>query len=149
MSSYATTKFTVKLYPNKNKLKLIYNTLSAEFLNWISWKKKNIILILLVSATKCLKSFNMFFIFNRCIHLNSYIILNCVYFYKVNPNANAKQKDLTIVSAFMFRDSSLKSLKEMRRGTRREKRGKFDLEKRRRETRKEKKLKKNYGICYC
>ena len=62
---------------------------------------------------------------------------------------NAKQKDLTIVSAFMFRDSSLKSLKEMRRGTRREKRGKFDLEKRRRETRKEKKLKKNYGICYC
>ena len=148
MSSYATTKFIVKLDLNKNKIKLIYNTLSVEFLNWISWKKK-IILILLFSGTKCLKSFSTFFIFNRCIHLNSYIILNCVYFYKVNPNANAKQKDLTIVSAFMFRDSSLKTLKEMRRGTRREKREKFDLEKRRRETRKEKKLKKNYGICYC
>ena len=52
---------------------------------------------------------------------------------------NAKQKDLTIVSAFMFRDSSLKTLKEMRRDTRREKREKFDLEKRRRGTRKEKK----------
>ena len=148
MSSYATTKFIVKLDLNKNKIKLIYNTLSVEFLNWISWKKK-IILILLFSGTKCLKSFSTFFIFNWCIHLNSYIILNCVYFYKVNPKVNAKQKDLTIVSAFMFRDSSLKSLKEMRRGTRREKRGKFDLEKRRRETRKEKKLKKNYGICYC
>ena len=56
---------------------------------------------------------------------------------------NAKQKDLTIVSAFMFRDSSLKTLKEMRRDTRREKREKFDLEKRRRETRKEKKKTKN------
>ena len=46
----------------------------------------------------------------------------------------------------MFRDSYLKTLKGMRRGTRREEREKFDIKKRRRETTKEKKLVKNLWI---